>query len=106
MQSLKNKTLAILIAAILTFSMGATLALLPSISAHTPSWNIPTEAYVLVGPNPIGIGQTATVHFWLQEPPPTASTAYGDRWSGLTVKVTLPDRTSTTLGPFTTDDTG
>ena len=31
---------------------------------------------------------------------------YGDRWTNMTVKVTKPDGTTETLGPFTSDDTG
>ena len=58
MQKLKSKTLAILIAAILTISIGASTALIPNVSAHKPAWNIPTYAYINAAPNPIGIGQT------------------------------------------------
>jgi len=65
MQTTKNKTIAILIAAILTVSMGAPLVLLPAANAHTPSWNIPTYAYITATPNPIGVGQTIQVYMWL-----------------------------------------
>ena len=65
MQNLKGKTLAILIAAILTISIGASTALMPSASAHTPPWQIPTYAYIMASPNPIGIGQTLVVYMWL-----------------------------------------
>ena len=106
MQNLKGKSMAILIAAILTISIGASTSLIPSASAHSPPWNIPTYAYCNVAPNPAGLGQAVNVGFWLNEPPPTASTTYGDRWGNMTVKVTLPDGTTTTLGPFTSDDTG
>jgi outer membrane protein assembly factor BamB len=98
--------MAILFAALLTFSMAASMALLPSANAHSPAWQIPTESYINVGPNPAGVGQTVTVDFWLMEPPPTAEVSYGDRWAGLTVLVTLPDGTTAKLGPFTTDATG
>jgi hypothetical protein len=40
MQKLKNKTFAILIAAILTISMGASIILLPNADAHTPPWSL------------------------------------------------------------------
>jgi outer membrane protein assembly factor BamB len=39
-------------------------------------------------------------------PPPTASGQFGDRWHNMTVIVTKPDGTTTTLGPFTSDATG
>ena len=98
--------MAILIAVILTVSIGASTTLLPSASAHSPPLNIPTYAFINVAPNPAGVGQAVNVGFWLDEPPPTASGPYGDRWSNMTVKVTKPDGTTQTLGPFTSDDTG
>ena len=55
MQNLKTKTIAILIIALLTSSIG-TMALA---NAHTPAWNIPTYAYCSVAPNPAGLGQTS-----------------------------------------------
>ena len=75
-------------------------------SAHTPAYQIPTYAFCNVAPNPAGVGQSVNVGFWLGQPPPTAGTIYGDRWIGMTVKVTKPDGTTETLGPFTSDDTG
>ena len=65
MQVLKGKAFAILIAALLTFSMTASLVLMPTASAHTPGWNIPTYAYIFAAPNPIGVGQTTHVYMWL-----------------------------------------
>ena len=106
MQNFKGKTMAILFAVILTFSMTASLILMPTTSAHTPPLTIPTFSFISLSPNPIGVGQTARVNFWVNMPPPDASAQYGDRWMGMTVKVTLPDGTTTTLGPFTSDDTG
>src|SRR5208337_380559 len=106
MQKLKSKTMAILFAVILTLSMEASMILIPNASAHSPGWNIPTFSFCSVSPNPIGIGQTVNVNFWVNLPPPTASAQYGDRWMGMKVIVTLPDGTTTTLGPFTSDDTG
>jgi hypothetical protein len=105
MQNLKNKTMAIFIALILTTSMSAVLILQPS-SAHTPAWNVNTYAYCNVAPDPCGLGQTVTVGFWIQIPPPTASGALGDRWHNYKLTVTHPDGTNETLGPFTSDDTG
>ena len=106
MQKLKGKTMAILFAVILTLSMEGSMILIPTTSAHSPGWNIPTFSFCSVSPNPVGKGQTVNVNFWVNMPPPTASAQYGDRWMGMTVLVTLPDKTTTTLGPFTSDDTG
>jgi len=106
MQIAKNKTAAIAIAILMTISMGASMILIPNASAHTPAWNIPTIAFINVAPDPAGVGQTVTVGFWLQIPPPTAVGAAGDRWHNFKVTVTKPDGTTETLGPFTSDDTG
>ena len=106
MQILKNKIFAITIAFVFMLSMTASTMLIPNVTAHTPPWNIPTDAYIQVAPNPIGVGQQATIHFWLQEPPPTATSQYGDRWQNFKITVTKPDGTTLTLGPFTSDDTG
>jgi len=106
MRKLKSKAMTILVAAILTFSMTASMMLLPTTSAHSTPWNVPTIAYIHVGPNPAGVGQTVTVGFWEDMPPPTASGPYGDRYGGVMIYVTAPDGTKTTLGPFITDDTG
>src|SRR5208337_5299576 len=65
MQKIKSKTMAILIAVILTFSMTASMTLIPSANAHSPAWKIPTYAYINAAPNPIGVGQTLLVYMWL-----------------------------------------
>ena len=67
MQNLKGKTLAILIAAILTVSIGASTMLIPNARADTPPWKIPTYAYIFAAPDPIGVGQTTHVYMWLDE---------------------------------------
>jgi hypothetical protein len=98
--------MAIMIAAILTISMGTSMMLAPNANAHTPPFTIPTYAYVSVQPNPAGIGQQTSLNFWLDQVPPTANQAWGDRWGNYTVKVTHPDGTTETLGPFTSDAAG
>ena len=98
--------MAILIAALLTISIGTTIMQIPTTNAHTPPWQIPTYAFINVAPDPAGLGQTVTVGFWLNVPPPTASGAQGDRWHNMKVTVTKPDSTTETLGPFTSDATG
>jgi outer membrane protein assembly factor BamB len=62
-------------------------------SAHNPPMNIKTYAFLAVAPNPIGVGQTATITFWLSMLPPTANGQYGDKWT-FNVNVTKPDGTS------------
>src|ERR1700690_795498 len=65
MQFLKNKLAAISIAIVLIISIGASIALIPNTSAHTPAWQIPTYAYIVAEPDPIGVGQTLNIYMWL-----------------------------------------
>ena len=101
----KNKIATITIAIFFMLSMTASMTLLPKASASSAP-QIPTYAFVNVAPDPAGVGQTVNIGFWLDIPPPTANGALGDRWEGFTVVVTSPSGTTTTLGPFTSDDTG
>jgi outer membrane protein assembly factor BamB len=41
------------------------LLTISSSAAHTPTWQIPTYAYIVAEPNPIGVGQSVTVYMWL-----------------------------------------
>ena len=104
MQKIKNKTITILIAAVLTISTLAPLIFAPNAIAANPS--VATFAFINVAPDPVGLGQSVTIGMWLAQPPPTASGPYGDRWENFKVTVTKPDGTTETLGPFTSDDTG
>ncbi len=106
MKNFKGTTMAILIAAILTISMGASMDLVPTSNAHTPAATVPTYAYLSVMPNPVGVGQTAYIGFWLDKLPPTAYQEYGDRWHNFVVTVTTPDGKTETLGPFASDAAG
>ena len=67
MKKLKSRTMTILIAAFLMFSMAASTLLIPNGNAHSPPWQIPTYAYIVAEPNPIGVGQTIQVYIWLDE---------------------------------------
>jgi hypothetical protein len=74
--------------------------------AHTPPLNVPTTSHIMASPNPIGITQTANITFWLDQAPPTATNQGGCRWMNLTVKITRPDGTTETKGPFSSDALG
>ena len=63
----KNKTLAITIALLLTISLGTSMTLLPNANAHAPAWQIPTQAFIVAVPDPIGVGQQVHVYMWLAE---------------------------------------
>ena len=103
MQKLKNKILAIAIALLLTLSMTATLTIK---AASFPGIVIPTWAYLRAVPEQVAPGQNVFLVMWIDKPPTTANGPLGDRWVNMTLKLTLPDGTTQTLGPFTSDDAG
>ncbi len=106
MKKLKNKIAAITIAILMTISMAASMMLVPTASAHTPPWTIPTYAFITLAPNPAGVSQSVYVSFWIDKAPPSAYSDWGYRWHNMTVAVTTPGGTTTTLGPFSSDATG
>ena len=93
---LKTKTSVIAIAIFLIISMGTSMILLPSSSAHAPVWQNPTFAYIQAVPNPIGIGQTATVYMWLANTYADALKTNDYRFHNYKLIITAPDGTVTT----------
>ena len=59
----KNTILSIFL--LLTFTLS--IVALPTANAHTPTWSIPTFAYIHASPNPVGVGQSVIVNFWLDK---------------------------------------
>ncbi|MGA2524703.1 MAG: hypothetical protein ABSF65_11205, partial [Candidatus Bathyarchaeia archaeon] len=99
MQKLSSKIVAIIVSLLMICSIGgASTSLIQNAHAQV---NLPTSAYITVDPNPCGVGQTVAVVFWLGVP--LLNSAYV---VGMTVYVTAPDGTKTTLGPFLGDETG
>jgi hypothetical protein len=99
----KTKTKIAPIALIIILTITTLVACLSTVNAE----DVPTYAFLNVAPNPVGVGQTTYVSFWLDKLPPTAGVAdWGDRWHNLTVTVTTPDGISSTLGTFTSDPVG
>ena len=86
--------------------MASTKLMMPTTSAHTPAWNIPTWAYLEPSLNPLGVGQTTLLVMWLDSVSPTATGSGGALFQGYTVTVTAPDGANTTLGPFTSSQEG
>jgi hypothetical protein len=96
MKIAKSKTMAILIAALLTFSMTASMMLTPTASAHTPPLQIPTYAYVVAVPNPVGVGQQAHVLMWLNQLMDGAALTNNIRFHNYQLTITAPDGKNTT----------
>lgn len=104
MQMINRKRLVYLLLSLLVLSMSASLSISPKALAQVyppKGTHIPTYAYLNVAPNPIGVGQTVNVNFFLATPMETVEYAVN-----MTVKVTSPDGTTKTLGPFRSDLTG
>jgi hypothetical protein len=104
---IRNKTKIATIALVLMLTMAATLTALPVVNAHTPPISIRSFAFISAAPNPVGLGQTIFMNFFLNIPAPTVNYLAGvDVWKNLTVIITKPDHTTVTLGPFRADATG
>jgi len=85
-----------MIALFLIISIPASIMLQPTVSAHTPVWQIPTWAYINVGPNNVGVGQTVYVVIWLRDPMIGAALTNSARFHNYNLTITAPDKTVTT----------
>jgi hypothetical protein len=106
MQKIKNKTLAILIAALLIISMASSTVILQSVNATT---NAHSTAWITAAPNPIGVGQTTIIGMGLVQVNPlsqllTTSTV-ANVWNNFKLSITDPNGAISTAGPFTADYT-
>ncbi len=103
MKFFKEKSFAIAFAMLLILVIAAATLWPNTFSQVTnpPGTRVPTYAYINVGPNPAGVGQTVTINFFLATPTLTSEFP-----TNLTVVQTNPDGTQKTLGPFTGDTTG
>ncbi|MEM2889265.1 MAG: PQQ-binding-like beta-propeller repeat protein [Candidatus Bathyarchaeia archaeon] len=100
MKTSKGKMLTIPLILMLTF------AVLMAGMASVKAAEVPTYAFIEVAPNPVGVNQQVSVMFWLGSAPPTAAGPAGDRWEGMTVKITKPDGSTETKGPYRSDAVG
>lgn len=78
-----------------------TFAMLQGIKAQTAG-TMKTYSIVDAIPNKIGLGESTLLKTGITEPLNEADQS----WTGLTIVVTKPDGTNTTLGPFKSDSTG
>ncbi len=101
----KKQTL-VAIALLLLLTAATFMTVMPSATAHTPAWTIPTYAYIVAAPNPIGVNEPMFIVMWLHGAPPTAVGNAGDRWNNFKLEITKPDGTKETKGPFISDPTG
>ncbi len=88
--------MAIMIAVILTVSIGGTLTLIPSASAHSPPWTLETYAFTDVEPNPCGVGQQMLIFGWINTLISGAAYTNEIRAVNYTFVITQPDGTNVT----------
>ena len=107
MQTTKNKTMAIMIAALLTISMSASMMLIPNANAHSPPWTIISYAYLVASPSPIGVSQTVGICMWVDAPMVGATLGNDIRRHDYTLTITTPDgKIETQTWPLVSDTTG
>jgi hypothetical protein len=90
MQLSKNKTMAISIALLLSFSLSGSMILLPTVNAQTTS-TVASYAYLVAAPNPVGQGQTAAVVMWIDTPLPGAAVSDNIRRHDYSLTITNPN---------------
>jgi outer membrane protein assembly factor BamB len=91
---LKNKSFAIAIVVFLMIIMTSSIAFVPTTSAHSPGWTVVSYPYIVAAPNPVGVGQTVAVVFWIDDPLPGATVTNDVRRHGYTLTITKPDGTT------------
>jgi hypothetical protein len=90
----------------LILAISAIFVTLPLVIAHDPPWTVETYGFMEAEPNPVGVGQTAYITFWIDKVPPTAAGPWGCRWHNMKLSVTTPDGETQELGTFDSDSTG
>ena len=84
-----EKTMAIVITAILIVSIG--ISIVPT-NAQT-SGQMASFAYLIVEPNPVGVGQTTYIAMMIDVPLPSSSESNDIRRHDYTLTITAPDGT-------------
>ena len=95
-----KKTLSIFTIVLILFLTASTLDIPLTVTADTTT--TPTWSFISIGPNPVGLGQTANIRPSFIPFPPTAV----DFGHNLKLTITAPDGTVTQAGPFTSDGNG
>jgi len=82
-------------------AMAISLLALPGEEQYATA-QTPTYAYINAVPNPVGVNQEVLLHIGITQQRNSAD----EGWEDVTVKVTRPDNSTETLGPYRTDSTG
>jgi len=87
---------------IILFVLLSSIVTVFDIAAAQSTASYETYPYIGAVPNPVGIGQEVLLHVGITQQLSFST----EGWTGLTITVTDPNNTTSTLGPFTTDSTG
>lgn len=101
----RKKAFATLFVTVLLLSTAVALISIPTASAHTPAWQIPTYAFVNVSPSPAGVGQQCLLVVWLDKIPDGALVTNNIRFHNYKCVITAPDGTTQTVTWDTVTDT-
>ena len=93
---ISTKTAISIVTLCLVFSIALPLTSFSNASAHTPSWDIVSYAYISVAPNPVGVGQTVYVFTWVDLPLAGAVVVNDIRRHDYTLIITDPDGQNST----------
>jgi hypothetical protein len=104
MKELNKKSFS-LISLFLILSLVLPFATISTADAHTPAWDIPSFAYVVAQPNPVGVGQRIMIYMWVDIPMPSAAIANDVRRHDYSLTITRPDGTKETQSWPRIDDT-
>jgi len=86
--------------------MTTSIILIPLANAHTPSWAMPTYAYIQAMPNPVGVGQAVVVYMWLTAPFEGTLIVNNYRFHNYQLAITSPSgKTETRTWDVVTDTT-
>ncbi len=109
MKTLKNKTIATLIALLLILTLTTSMSSMLTANAHSPQWTIPTWVYVVPAPLHCQLGTSMTFVMWLTLVPPGSLANNDWRWRGIKLTLTKPSGDTEVLGGttgFSTDSVG
>jgi hypothetical protein len=96
---IQNRKSTISASLILLLAVSMIVAGIASVNAAT---TLSTRAFLSANPNPVQVGTTLVVSFWVEPIPPTAA----DIFHGFMVEITKPDGSKETKGPFDTSPLG
>ena len=105
MKMLKNGIAAMTIALILLMIIPMSIVGIHAQTAANP-FQVATNAFLSVTPNPVGVTQPLRVVMWLAQIPAFDTSGAAVHYTGYTVTITTPEGDTTSLGPFSSDDIG